>query len=51
MSETYGREELVAEIGSAYLAALTGIDSSAIIQNQAAYLRTGRRRSRPTPIS
>ena len=38
-SETYGREELVAEIGSAYLAALTGIDSSAIIQNQAAYLQ------------
>ena len=38
-SDTYGREELVAEIGSAYLAALTGIDSSAIIQNQAAYLQ------------
>ncbi|MFA5269928.1 MAG: ArdC-like ssDNA-binding domain-containing protein, partial [Methanoregula sp.] len=37
-SDTYGREELVAEIGSAYLAALTGIDSSAIVQNQAAYL-------------
>ena len=35
----YGREELVAEIGSAYLAALTGIDSSAIVQNQAAYLQ------------
>jgi antirestriction protein ArdC len=38
-SDTYGREELLAEIGSAYLAALTGIDSSAIIQNQAAYLQ------------
>jgi antirestriction protein ArdC len=38
-SDTYGREELVAEIGSAYLAALTGIDSSAIVQNQAAYLQ------------
>ncbi|AGB03424.1 ArdC family protein [Methanoregula formicica] len=38
-SDTYGREELVAEIGSAYLAALTGIDSTAIIQNQAAYLQ------------
>ena len=38
-SDTYGREELVAEIGSAYLAALTGIDSSAIIRNQAAYLQ------------
>ena len=38
-SDTYGREELVAEIGSAYLAALTGIDSSAVIQNQAAYLQ------------
>ncbi|MFA5002499.1 MAG: zincin-like metallopeptidase domain-containing protein, partial [Methanolinea sp.] len=32
-------EELVAEIGSAYLAALTGIDSTAIIQNQSAYLQ------------
>jgi antirestriction protein ArdC len=38
-SDTYGREELVAEIGSAYLAALTGIDSSAIVRNQAAYLQ------------
>ncbi len=38
-SDKYGREELLAEIGSAYLAALTGIDSSAIIQNQAAYLQ------------
>jgi len=38
-SDTYGREELVAEIGSAYLAALTGIDSSAIIRNQEAYLQ------------
>ena len=38
-SDTYGREELVAEIGSAYLAALTGIESSAIVQNQAAYLQ------------
>jgi antirestriction protein ArdC len=38
-SDTYGREELVAEIGSAYLAALTGIDSSAVIQNQSAYLQ------------
>ena len=38
-SDTYGREELVAEIGSAYLAALTGIDSSAVVQNQAAYLQ------------
>jgi len=38
-SDIYGREELVAEIGSAYLAALTGIESSAIVQNQAAYLQ------------
>jgi antirestriction protein ArdC len=38
-SDTYGREELVAEIGSAYLAALAGIDSSAIVRNQAAYLQ------------
>jgi antirestriction protein ArdC len=38
-SDMYGREELVAEIGSAYLAALTGIDSSAVIQNQDAYLQ------------
>ena len=38
-SDTYGREELVAEIGSAYLAALTGIDSSALVQNQTAYLQ------------
>ena len=38
-SDTYGREELVAEIGSAYLAALTGINSSAIVRNQAAYLQ------------
>ena len=38
-SDTYGREELVAEIGSAYLAALTGIDSSAVVQNQTAYLQ------------
>ena len=38
-SDTYGREELVAEIGSAYLAALTGIDSSAIVQNNTAYLQ------------
>lgn len=38
-SDTYGREELVAEIGSAYLAALTGIDSSAVVKNQAAYLQ------------
>jgi antirestriction protein ArdC len=38
-SDTYGREELVAEIGSAYLAALTGIDTSAVVRNQAAYLQ------------
>jgi antirestriction protein ArdC len=38
-SDTYGREELVAEIGSAYLAALTGIDSSAVVTNQTAYLQ------------
>lgn len=38
-SDMYGRDELVAEIGSAYLAALTGIDSSAIIRNQEAYLQ------------
>jgi antirestriction protein ArdC len=38
-SDTYGREELVAEIGSAYLAALTGINSAAVVQNQAAYLQ------------
>ena len=38
-SGTYGREELVAEIGSAYLAALTGIDSKCVIENQTAYLQ------------
>ncbi len=38
-SDTYGREELVAEIGGAYLAALTGIDSEAITRNQTAYLQ------------
>jgi len=38
-SDTYGREELVAEIGSAYLAALTGINSSAVVRNQTAYLQ------------
>lgn len=38
-SDTYGREELVAEIGSAYLAPLTGINSAAVVQNQAAYLQ------------
>ncbi len=38
-SDTYGREELVAEIGSAYLAALTGIDSDAVFRNQTAYLQ------------
>ncbi len=38
-SNTYGLEELVAEIGSAYLAALTGIDSSSVVQNQTAYLQ------------
>ncbi len=38
-SDTYGREELVAEIGSAYLASLTGINSSAVVLNQAAYLQ------------
>ena len=38
-SDTYGREELVAEIGSAYLAAITNIDTSAVVQNQMAYLQ------------
>jgi antirestriction protein ArdC len=38
-SDTYGREELVAEIGSAYLAALSGIDSSSVVKNEVAYLQ------------
>jgi antirestriction protein ArdC len=38
-SENYSKEELVAEIGSAYLAALTGIDSTAVVTNQTAYLQ------------
>ena len=38
-SDCYGREELIAEIGGAYLAALTGIDTTAIVLNQTAYLR------------
>ena len=38
-SDNYSKEELVAEIGSAYLAALTGIDSTAVVTNQTAYLQ------------
>ncbi len=59
----YGREELVAEMGAAYLCAATGIDTPAVTEQNAAYLaswietiRTDRQavvkaasRSRPPP--
>lgn len=38
-SEEYAAEELVAEIGSAYLCAAAGIDDEAAFNNSAAYLR------------
>lgn len=38
-SHTYSKEELIAEMGAAFLCARAGIDSPAIEGNQAAYLR------------
>jgi antirestriction protein ArdC len=38
-NETYSREELVAELGSAFLCALTGIENNRLIENSAAYVR------------
>lgn len=37
-SPTYSREELIAEMGSAFLCGQTGIDVPAIQQNEAAYI-------------
>lgn len=37
-SEVYSREELVAELGSAYLCAAAGISQDGLIENSAAYL-------------
>lgn len=37
-SATYSREELVAEMGAAFLCGLSGIDSAPIQQNEAAYI-------------
>ncbi len=36
----YGREELVAEMGTAYLCAATGIDTPAVTEQNAAYLQS-----------
>ena len=38
-SESYSKEELIAEMGSAYLCGFTGI-APAVIENSAAYLRS-----------
>ena len=37
-NEHYSKEELVAELGSAFLAAMTGTDNSAVRDNEAAYI-------------
>lgn len=41
-SEPYGREELTAEIGSAMLCNICGIDNEAAFENSAAYLKSWR---------
>jgi antirestriction protein ArdC len=38
-SEQYSKEELVAEMGAAFLCGITGIDNKSTIENTAAYLR------------
>ena len=37
-SHEYSKEELVAELGSTYLCAISGIDRSSVIQNSASYI-------------
>jgi antirestriction protein ArdC len=39
-SEGYGREELTAELGTAYLCAATGVDTSEVTEQNAAYLQS-----------
>jgi antirestriction protein ArdC len=39
-SEGYGREELTAELGTAYLCAATGIDTAEVTEQNAAYLQS-----------
>lgn len=39
-SETYSKEELIAEIGASLLCGVVGIDTEAIYQNSAAYLQS-----------
>ena len=39
-SETYSKEELVAEMGSAYLAGAAGISSASLIEHNAAYIQS-----------
>ncbi len=38
MSEKYSKEELTAELGSAYLSAMTGISNDTVIEHQSAYI-------------
>ena len=38
--KSYAKEELIAEIGSSYLCYLTGIDSEAILNQNASYLQS-----------
>lgn len=48
-SDSYSREELVAEIGSAFLACETGIDSEEIFDNSIAYLQGWRDKIKDDP--
>ena len=38
-TEPYAKEELVAEIGAAFLLGMAGIDANEVLDNSAAYLR------------
>ena len=38
--QSYAKEELIAEIGSAFLCSMLGIDNSDILQNKAAYIQS-----------
>lgn len=48
-SESYAREELVAEMGAAFLCAEAGIENAAVLENSAAYLRNWASRLRSDP--
>lgn len=39
-TETYSREELVAEMGAAFLSSYAGLESAPLIENQAAYIKS-----------